>query len=122
MSASGRRSGLLLLGGFAVWGSAFVALYGGVSLGCAWGWDEEPLGPFSLLRGVLLLILAVHLLVLALLLRWCWRSVAPGSGRGVRGEPSPSRFLGLASLAATGAALVATLWTGLPVLGLSVCA
>lgn len=126
MSASGRRSGLLLLGGFAVWGSAFVALYGGVSLGCAWGWDEEPLGPFSLLRGVLLLILAVHLLVLALLLWWCWRSVAPGSGQGVRGGPSPWpspwRFLGLASLAATGAALVATLWTGLPVLGLSVCA
>lgn len=122
MRSSGRRSGLLLLGGFAVWGSAFVALYGGVSLGCAWGWDEEPLGPFSLLRGVLLLILVAHLLVLALLFRSCWRAVAPGSGREMRSGPSPWRFLGLASLAATGAALVATLWTGLPVLGLSVCA
>ncbi|MDT8277761.1 Hypothetical protein HVPorG_04085 (plasmid) [Roseomonas mucosa] len=120
MSESGRRSGLLLLGGFAVWGSAFLALYGGVSLGCAWGWEEASLGPFSLLRGVLLLILAAHLLVLAVLLQWCWRSVAFGSGRPLPGEPW--HFLGLASLAATGAALAATLWTGLPVLGLSACA
>ncbi|MDT8356221.1 hypothetical protein, partial [Roseomonas mucosa] len=69
MSESGRRSGLLLLGGFAVWGSAFLALYGGVSLGCAWGWEEASLGPFSLLRGVLLLILTAHLLVLTVLLQ-----------------------------------------------------
>jgi hypothetical protein len=120
VSESGRRSGLLLLGGFAVWGSAFLALYGGVSLGCAWGWEEASLGPFSLLRGVLLLILAAHLLLLTVLLQWCWRSVAFGSGRPLPGEPW--HFLGLASLAATGAALAATLWTGLPVLGLSACA
>ncbi|UPG74598.1 hypothetical protein MVG78_21140 (plasmid) [Roseomonas gilardii subsp. gilardii] len=115
MNAAGRPSGLLLLAGFAVWGSAFVALYGGVSLGCAWGWDARPLGPVSLLRGLLLLILAAHLLVLTLLLRWCWRPLrsAPGHSLG--------HFLGLASLAATAAALLATLWTGLPVLGLSAC-
>jgi hypothetical protein len=55
--------------GFAVWGSALVALYAIHGLGCAFAW---PAGP---VRTVLVLVLMAHLAVIALM----WRHLASAS-------------------------------------------
>lgn len=58
------RSLLLLVAGFTVWAVAFVALYGMLSVGCRFGWDDTALdmaGGLSLQRLQLIAIFLVHL-------------------------------------------------------------
>ena len=71
------RSLLLLGAGFAIWASAFVALYAMLSVGCRFGWHEvtlERAGGLSLQRLQLVAIFLVHLAagvaLVALLRRW----------------------------------------------------
>ena len=58
-----------LMAGFAVWGSALVALYALHGLSCAFGW---PTGP---VRVALALVLMAHLAVIV----WMWRHLASAS-------------------------------------------
>ena len=55
--------GLLMLGaGFAIWASAFVALYAMLTVGCRFGWHEISLADgITLQRAQLIAILFVHL-------------------------------------------------------------
>ena len=55
---------LWLTAGFAVWGSALVALYAIQGLGCAFAW---PIGP---VRVVLAVVLVAHLAVIVLIWRY----------------------------------------------------
>lgn len=71
------RSLLLLGAGFALWASAFVALYAMLSVGCRFGWDTvalDSVGGLSLQRLQLVAIFLVHLAaggaLVALLRRW----------------------------------------------------
>jgi len=57
---------LWLTAGFAVWGSALVALYAIQGLGCAFAWRTGPV------RVLLAVILVAHLAVIA----WMWRHLA----------------------------------------------
>ncbi|QQP87770.1 hypothetical protein IGS68_16945 [Skermanella sp. TT6] len=99
---------LLLVAGFLLWSSAFVVLYGLQGLGCRLGWDEAALlGPVSLNRGVLLAAWAVHVVLVGALAAVQARRHSAG-----RGAP----FVDRAGLALTFSALVATIWTGIPIL------
>lgn len=117
MSALARPRGLLgLAAGFLVWSAAFVVLYGLHALGCAWGWDARAAGPTSLLRLVLVGAWVGHLALLVLLVLLARRLAgAAGAGEG-------PRLLAQATLVLSLAALVATLWTGLPVIAYPLCA
>lgn len=91
------RDGLLLAtAAFAVWALAFVALYGGLSVGCAFGW------PAPALRAALLLGFAA-----ALAAGWLVLRRAEACGPGAR----------IAALAGLGASLF-TFW---PVAALPPC-
>lgn len=119
MSLFARPQGLIgLVAGFLVWSSAFLVLYGVHALGCAWGWEARALGPTSALRLALVVVWALHVVVLA------WLALAPRralpAARRVP-EPTPA-LLARATLVLTLAALVATLWTGLPVVAYPLCA
>lgn len=105
---------LLISAGFIVWALAFTLLYGGLSVGCAFGWQSETIGGNSLLRVVLLTIWAVHLITLIGLLIYCLR--LPRSG-----EANTLAFTRKVAIGTTVAALVATVWTGLPIPALSQC-
>ena len=58
---------ILLVAGFVIWSSAFVALYGALSVGCAFGWDAVLFGPVSALRALLIALWLLHLAMLAML-------------------------------------------------------
>ncbi|UEM01338.1 hypothetical protein JL101_015105 [Skermanella rosea] len=98
---------LLLVAGFLLWSSAFVVLYGLQGLGCRLGWDAVGLGPVSLNRGALLAAWAVHLGLIGFLAAVLARRRSHGRG---------TAFLDRAGLALTFCALVATIWTGIPIL------
>lgn len=106
-------SGRALLGlgaGFAVWASAFVALYAMLSVGCRFGWEGVELLPgLSAQRAQLILLLALHLGVGAVL---AVRFRVPPHGP----------FLWRLSYLAAVAALAASLFTFAGVLVLSSCA
>lgn len=118
MSARNSPFGLVLMfAGFGLWGIAFNALYGTLSLGCAWSWHEAALGPVSVLRLVLLSVWAVLLALHVWLLAWLWRRHREGSARS-----GPEGFVRIVGLATAALGLVATLVTGGPVALLSACA
>lgn len=105
---SGRA--LLMLGaGFAIWASAFVALYAMLSVGCRFGWDGiELFGDLTLQRAQLVAILLLHLgagAALAAVLR----------------APSGAPFLDRAAYVAAHAALGAGLFSFAAVFVLSPC-
>jgi len=106
---------ILLVIGFVIWSSAFVALYGALSVGCAFGWDTAPFGPVSALRALLIALWLLHLAMLAMLWRLC-RARAKRAG-----EAEPDAFLGWAALHATWAAVVVTVINYGPILGLTLC-
>jgi hypothetical protein len=108
---------LLLIAGFAIWGSAFMALYGVLSVGCLLGWEQIGLGPASLQRFVLLLIWIVHIVAIGLLLWWTARRLTAQH----IDEPNPANFLIWAGWGSMVSALGATIWTGLPILLASSC-
>lgn len=116
MSALARPRGLLgLAAGFLAWSSAFLVLYGLHALGCAWGWDAREAGPASLLRLVLVGAWIAHLALLCGLV-----ALSRRLGRDAGAGDAP-RLLARATMALTLAALVATLWTGLPVVAYPLC-
>ena len=101
--------------GLMIWGSAFVALYGILSIGCAFGWETRNLGPVDLLRGSLIAIWIVHLAMLGALFMWCR----------TRAHKAPSEenegFMTEVSFALAIVSLVITLINYAPILGLSAC-
>jgi hypothetical protein len=97
-------------GGLLLWASSFVTLYALLSLGCEAGWHARAAWASNHLTLALTLAWAVHLLALGALLAWMvWR----WPGRGV---------LPLLGRTLTIVALLATVWTGWPVLVLPPCA
>lgn len=108
---------LLAIGGFIVWSSAFVFLYGMQGLGCALDLDLVEAGPFNLLSILLTILLFLHLAALAVL-QWLgvrfWREG--------RGDHAASRFLGAVTCLTAAAGIVATIYIGAPVLVLQPCA
>ncbi|ALN74312.1 hypothetical protein [Aureimonas sp. AU20] len=115
MIATRSLSLLLLLAGFVIWSSAFIALYAGLSVGCAFGWDQARFGPVSLLRALLVGIWLLHLLMLGALWLLCRRRARQS------GEAEPDRFLAAAALTASIAAVVVTLVNYAPILNLTIC-
>lgn len=111
------RALLLLAAGFVVWSSAFVLLYAGLSVGCAFGWDRVVLGGTSAVRLGLLLVWAGHIAALAALVIYTHRRAMRATG-GSR----PSAFTLRLALALSVAALVATVWTGLAIPVATLCA
>jgi len=67
--------------GFGVWAIGFLAIYAVQGIGCALAWDEMSLGPFSLLRTLVVAMWAVTLLgvVLATLYLSMLRRAARGA-------------------------------------------
>ncbi|MCG6204641.1 hypothetical protein LPW26_08340 [Rhodopseudomonas sp. HC1] len=104
---------LLISAGFIVWALAFTLLYGGLSVGCAFGWQSEMIGGNSLLRVVLLAIWGLHIVALIGLLIYCVRLP--------RSDETTPAFTRKAAIGTTVTALVATVWTGLPIPALSQC-
>lgn len=105
---------LLIAAGFVIWALAFALLYGGLSVGCAFGWQAMMLGGNNLLRVVLLAIWSAHLVALIGLLIYCVR--LPRSD-----QNNMPAFTRKVAIGTTVAALVATVWTGLPIPALSQC-
>ncbi len=104
-----------LVGGLLLWSTAFVALYGLHAIGCVLTWTEAMVGPVSLSQIVLLGVWLGHLALLVLLLMRCrtWlRDSVPGSG---------DRFVARSSIALTVIAIVATAYSGLPIVLLRHC-
>ncbi|KQP17880.1 hypothetical protein [Pseudorhodoferax sp. Leaf267] len=97
-------------GGLLLWASSFVALYALLSLGCQAGWQARPMPLGNGLSVAMATAWLVHLLALAALWTWFARRWPP---HGLL--PRLARTL-------TAIALVATVWTGWPVLALPPCA
>ena len=109
---TGARSLLWLLAGFTVWSSAFLSLYILHALGCEWGWNASDLARGRLLRAVLLGTWALHGGLLVALTLAAWRR------RTSRDAP---RHVFAIAFGLCVAALVSTVWIGLPVLALPLC-
>jgi hypothetical protein len=101
--------------GLIVWSAWFVALYGGLSVGCALAPPDAELGARTWLNG---LLGAFTAFTLAGLVLWSWLSwrAARASLAGSR-----ERFLTTLSAALYAVAAVSTLVIGLPILGLPPC-
>lgn len=101
-----------LLAGFTLWAAAFVALYAGHGYACSVGAGEAaPAAARPLLIGTLVLFIVAH----AALAAWLWQRFRAGA------DTKAVRQTRLWSFVLAMAALPATLWTGLPVLTLSLC-
>lgn len=102
--------------GFIIWAIWFVALYGGLSLGCALAPPAPELGPLNWLN---LLLGALTVIVVAWLLRQtnlCWQQAqAKGSAQ------SRQRFIATVSAGVHAVAAASTLFIGMPVIGLPPC-
>lgn len=116
MSALARPRGLLgLVAGYLVWSSAFLVLYGMHALGCAWDWEAVSAGPTSLLRLTLVVAWVAHVALAGGLTLFSWRI-----GRGVEGNEGAG-LVARTTLILSASALVATLWTGIPVVAYPLC-
>ncbi|NDV87877.1 hypothetical protein GTW51_14310 [Aurantimonas aggregata] len=110
---------LLLIAGMVIWGSAFLILYAGLSVGCELGWQDVALGPISLLRAILIGLWLFHLALIAGLLRWTYRHKQAAESDAETAEVD-TFFVGNV-LVATIVAAVATVINYAPILGLSLC-
>ncbi len=102
--------------GLIVWSIWFIALYGGLSVGCAISPPAPELGSFNWLNLLLGVFTAV---VLAWLLRQmvlCWRQTKTKDTDGPR-----RRFIAGVSASAYAVAAISTIFIGLPVMGLPPC-
>ena len=102
--------------GLAIWGIGFVALYGGLSVGCAIAPPTAQSGAMNWLNAVMACItvaLFAWLLVQAL---QCWRSA-----RRAPADATRTRFVSLVSAGLYVASAVSTLVIGLPVIALPPC-
>lgn len=110
MRGDGReREALGLVAGFAIWSLAFALLYGAHGLACGLG-----IAPAAT-RTALLVLLGAHVAVLGWLVGWLLRRFRSAQAK-------PLRFVRGVSLALAIGAAGATLWIGLPVAALAVCA
>jgi hypothetical protein len=107
----------LLIVGFSIWASAFVSLYGLLSIGCAFGWQHATLGQIGALRLALALVWAAHLSATALFLAWMARRARPGAGS----SKAMAEFVAPAAWGSALSAAAATLWIGAPLLGTTLC-
>jgi hypothetical protein len=123
-SAAGARSPAtrprdlaLMIAGLLVWSLAFLALYVVQAIGCPLGWHRiEPAG-LNLHRLLLLAVWGAHLLALAWLIAWSARRWRHRSR-----EPQPAAgFVLVLTLAIAWVGLLATVWTGLPIVLLPTC-
>jgi hypothetical protein len=105
---------LLIPAGFVIWASAFTLLYAALSLGCAFGWQNDAIGGVTPLRLTLLAIWLVHLAALAGLLIYSVRLRSDADAR-------TSRFLRQAAIGSAAAAIAATVWTGVVILVATPC-
>jgi hypothetical protein len=62
--------------GLVIWSAYFVAIYAGMSVGCAVAPPDEVHGPWTWINGVLLLLTLVTTAVLLYWSRACWRAPA----------------------------------------------
>jgi hypothetical protein len=100
--------------GLIVWTVFFVALYAGLSVGCAVAPPDEAQGPLTWINGALL---ALTLLTTVVLLRWswkCWRARRDSTG-------AQGTFLPAMGAAVHLIAAAATLAIAAPVLVLPPC-
>lgn len=95
--------------GLILWAVAFSAIYGLQGLSCAFGWDAIELAGSSVARIILIATYAVSVAVIAWL---CWR-LRPGS--------NTMSFLGTLAFASAIIGLISTIYTGMPVLALTIC-
>ncbi|HEY8260865.1 MAG TPA: hypothetical protein VIG55_06605 [Methylosinus sp.] len=107
----------LLIAGFSIWASAFVWLYGALTIGCAFGWEHAMLGRISALRLALALIWAAHVVATILLLAWTQRRARARTA----GSKAFAGFVLPAAWGATLSAVVATIWIGAPLLETRLC-
>jgi hypothetical protein len=114
MSSVPARNIWLILVGYVSWSVLFVGLYALQALGCAAGWNLIAVGPTDLHRILLLVAYFGGLLSLAAVL---WLQVRMPRAD----QPPPGRFLRLAGILATLAALVSSLLVFAPVLAVSAC-
>ncbi len=98
--------------GFISWSIAFVALYGLVSVGCLLDWQDVRWGPLSLLRALLAGLWIGAIAAAALIVMASWRRMQAAGSETAKASP----FLRKLEIAANGAALVSTIWIGLPIL------
>lgn len=106
----------LFLAGFLIWSSAFLWLYGALSVGCAFGWDGIAVGPTTLERAVLVGLWLAHLALVAALLAVTHRRLER--------RPRRDTLDGFFANAAFWAGIVAfgiTIVNYAPILGLSAC-
>lgn len=105
-----------LILGPTLWGIWFVAVYGGLSLGCVIAPPAPEQGPWNWINLVLWLF---TLLTVALLLFWafrCWKAARPTR------QPLPrERFIATLGAAVHLMSALITLFIGLPILVLSPC-
>jgi hypothetical protein len=106
---------LLMIAGFVVWSSAFLALYAVLTVGCALNWNEPDSAP-GVHRLVLLAVWFVHIAAIVLL-AWGTKILA----RDRPGSKTVSGFLLAATWGSTLAALGATAWIGIPIFMTSTC-
>jgi hypothetical protein len=103
-----------LLAGFILWSAAFLLLYAVQATGCKLGWHQTPLGPTSLLRAVLsVMVLSTLALFYLIASRW----LTPDPGETI---DSRERLLQISRLAHLAAA-VATLVTFAGIFWLTLC-
>jgi hypothetical protein len=95
--------------GLIVWAIAFSALYALQGLACAGRWDDMQLAGVSLARLVLLAVYGGGIGLLALL---CWRC---------RPRVSRPQLLDWLAFASAAAGLFSLVYTGLPVITVSIC-
>lgn len=103
-----------LVAGFTLWAAGFSALYALHAVGCRAGWDETMLGGLSAHRIGLLVTYLAHAGLGAALWFPLTRIATHWDG------PSAGT-LRRAAILVTIAAVIATLWTGAPVLFLQAC-
>lgn len=101
-----------LVAGFGIWSLGFVLLYGAHGLACGLG--VRPGEGDGITRAALILIYAAHIAAHLGLIRWFDR-------RRRKADPGPVRLIRTAALTLAVASLGATIWTGFPVLTLSIC-
>lgn len=101
------REALGLVAGFGLWALGFSLLYGAHGLICSLAL------PASAGRPILVSLFALHVAAQAAL---AWRL-----RRRLAGAAPETRFVRLASFALAIAAAAASVWTGAPVLALSLC-
>lgn len=104
--ANGEAAGLVA--GFGIWALAFLLLYGSHGAICS----ADMLGPAGA-RTTLIAIWIMAILAQGGLAIWFFRRL--------RAAPEPLRFIRLASLILSVAAIGATVWTGLPAISLKAC-